>query len=314
MFQAVTEQDAVCKKKVKKKKQKQCIDEDVEKALPMDAVEIPAASTDGTESVTSNHHNANTLNTTMETTTDSVPTIEDDENASQQSQLSNDDDDDSYLEPYDSKNEKEMENGSQNGTNLFIDTNEENAPHCDSLVDDHLHDQDVSPLSMSSRTKNKSFETSDEGNLIVSGMNNLIDEEEDTKKQSSFQPSNNLVFRMNPAAESSPVQPGIEPVGSKDESVGEELGDLCSPVTLRNPLPLIHRNSLATVTSEYTYDDDSTADDHLCPICLCGYQSGDILIESKHCTHLFHKGTWGKEAYCIFMSKIYALINLSFCL
>jgi Ring finger domain len=48
--------------------------------------------------------------------------------------------------------------------------------------------------------------------------------------------------------------------------------------------------SFTTVTSEYAYDvDDSTSEDNVCPICLSGYEKGDTIFVSKHCTHCFHK-------------------------
>ena len=51
------------------------------------------------------------------------------------------------------------------------------------------------------------------------------------------------------------------------------------------------RQSITTVASEYTYDDDSTvtSGDIVCPICLCGYKKGDTLVVAKHCTHMYHK-------------------------
>jgi hypothetical protein len=54
------------------------------------------------------------------------------------------------------------------------------------------------------------------------------------------------------------------------------------------PASLTRRDSYTTVTSEYTYDDESTAfsGEHVCPICLSGYKKGDMLIASKHCTHM----------------------------
>jgi hypothetical protein len=56
------------------------------------------------------------------------------------------------------------------------------------------------------------------------------------------------------------------------------------------PNPLGRRESFTTVTSEYTSDDENTVTgDNVCPICLCGYEKSDVLIEAKHCTHVFHK-------------------------
>jgi hypothetical protein len=180
--------------------------------------------------------------------------------------------------------------------------------HCDGFVTESFHDQEISPLSVASRMPNQSFEQSqsDEEDFVLSH------DCEDDMKISSVTDANKMVFRKDESAtDNLSGQPIIEPVGSKDESVGEELGDLCSPLTLRSPFPLISRNSLATVTSEYTYDDDSTADDNLCPICLCGYQSGDILIESKHCTHIFHKGTQ-EQVLILNEAKLYLIFNFLF--
>jgi Ring finger domain len=80
--------------------------------------------------------------------------------------------------------------------------------------------------------------------------------------------------------------PAIEHTAS-NESFGDFV-DYLSASMLRVPVPITRRESFTTVTSEYTYDDDSTGD-NVCPICLSGYKKGDILVVSKHCTHCFHK-------------------------
>lgn len=81
--------------------------------------------------------------------------------------------------------------------------------------------------------------------------------------------------------------PGVEQAAS-NESFGE-FGSYITPSTLRVPVPLMRLESFTTVTSEYTFDDDSTTGDNVCPICLCGYKKGDMLVVSNHCTHCFHK-------------------------
>lgn len=81
--------------------------------------------------------------------------------------------------------------------------------------------------------------------------------------------------------------PPIEQVPSNDS-----YGSFCeyiTPSNLQIPIPMTKRESFATITSEYTYDDDSTTGDNVCPICLCGYKKGDMLVVSNHCTHCFHK-------------------------
>jgi hypothetical protein len=331
----------LCKKKVKKKKKFFNMDDDYdnEKELPMDAVEIPAALTDGTESVASqpvsNINNDAPLNSTMDTTIDSIQSstktshVDEDDNQSQQSHLSEDICLETEMTLIENNIEKEIScsewgENPENGPATVMESNpkisilsrdeattEENVHHCDGMVNEIIKDQDCSPHSVASRMRNQSFERSqsDDDDFVFSEVN-VPDED---RKICSATDANKNVFRNDESVlDSSSARPTIEPVGSKDESVGEELGDLCSPVTLFSPLPLISRNSLATVTSEYTYDDDSTADDNLCPICLCGYQCGDILIESKHCTHIFHKGTQELGFFGMFMMKAstHALFSL----
>jgi hypothetical protein len=55
------------------------------------------------------------------------------------------------------------------------------------------------------------------------------------------------------------------------------------------PVALSRLDSYTTVASEYTYDDESTtfSGEHVCPVCLCGYKKGDMLIVSKHCPHVY---------------------------
>lgn len=76
-----------------------------------------------------------------------------------------------------------------------------------------------------------------------------------------------------------------EEIASTKESSDEDESSF-SPL----PFSLNKHASFATVTSEYTYDDDSTTGDNVCPICLSGYKVGDLLASSKHCLHTFHKG------------------------
>lgn len=82
--------------------------------------------------------------------------------------------------------------------------------------------------------------------------------------------------------------PVIE-LSASHESSGDYYCDYITPSSLRVPVPMTRRESFATVTSEYTFDDDSTTGDNVCPICLCGYKKGDVLVVSQHCTHCFHK-------------------------
>lgn len=80
-------------------------------------------------------------------------------------------------------------------------------------------------------------------------------------------------------------------VGSIDDG-GMSVGDLCEAIPdaalLQSAMSIVSRDSFVTVTSEYTFDDESTTE-NMCSICLCGYSTGDIVIASKHCTHMFHK-------------------------
>ena len=85
--------------------------------------------------------------------------------------------------------------------------------------------------------------------------------------------------------------------GHDNNDIGGDNGDGTVPsfdaednqLLLQLPIPLVRRESYTTVTSEYTYDDDSTTGDNVCPICLCGYKVGDVLVNSKYCVHVFHK-------------------------
>lgn len=74
-------------------------------------------------------------------------------------------------------------------------------------------------------------------------------------------------------------------------SVGD-IESQASTGSLDAPPPPTPYVSLATAPSGYTLDDDESMDDNVCPICLSGYQVGELLVSSKHCTHTFHKGTF----------------------
>lgn len=78
-------------------------------------------------------------------------------------------------------------------------------------------------------------------------------------------------------------------------SAEDSLGDLCDYVPTADPYSFANRQSFAaaSVTSEYTFDDDTNdstnTGENICPICLGGYKQGDMLVVSKNCSHSFHK-------------------------
>jgi Ring finger domain len=82
---------------------------------------------------------------------------------------------------------------------------------------------------------------------------------------------------------------GLKKVESLDTEDESSTIDYLAHSTLRVPVPITRHESFTTVSSEYTYDDGSTTGDNVCPICLSGYEKGEILVISKHCTHCFHK-------------------------
>lgn len=109
-------------------------------------------------------------------------------------------------------------------------------------------------------------------------------------------PEDQVVVEGDEGIEGEESKEEIEPVGgsavagaggvsvevlSQDDHVGPPL---------HIPIPLVARDSLMTVTSDYTYDDESTCSSSIvCPICLSGYRMGDFIVTSKYCTHMFHK-------------------------
>jgi hypothetical protein len=79
-------------------------------------------------------------------------------------------------------------------------------------------------------------------------------------------------------------------VVSSGSGDAEEEDDAVRDLSLHIPIPLMKRESFASATSEYTYDDGSTiTGDNVCPICLSGFKIGDLLVTSKYCSHVFHK-------------------------
>jgi Ring finger domain len=84
------------------------------------------------------------------------------------------------------------------------------------------------------------------------------------------------------------IEESKEEIGTAEHDMDDDLLDDDLLSTLPLPIPLVRRESFATVTSEYTSDDDSTGD-NVCPICLSGCNKGDIIIVSKYCTHAYHK-------------------------
>jgi hypothetical protein len=78
--------------------------------------------------------------------------------------------------------------------------------------------------------------------------------------------------------------------GSGDAGEDNTNDDAARDLSLHIPIPLMKRESFASATSEYTYDDGSTiTGDNVCPICLSGFKIGDLLVTSKYCSHVFHK-------------------------
>ena len=65
----------------------------------------------------------------------------------------------------------------------------------------------------------------------------------------------------------------------------EDQGSEPSPSRVTSKKKIRRRvPTAASVTSdEFTYDDGSTTEGNVCPICLCGYNQDDILVKSKHC-------------------------------
>jgi len=88
--------------------------------------------------------------------------------------------------------------------------------------------------------------------------------------------------------------PGVSTARTEDDdssnadSNTDVVATVANPIDMTIPIPQCRRESWATTTSEYTYDDEST-DANVCPICLCEYEMGDMLVVSKYCTHAFHK-------------------------
>jgi len=72
------------------------------------------------------------------------------------------------------------------------------------------------------------------------------------------------------------------PVLTDEDCKEEDAIDLCL-----NPSPLHARKNDAQGSMDF--DDEDDANENVCPICLSGYQEGDVMVSSKYCLHLFHK-------------------------
>lgn len=115
-----------------------------------------------------------------------------------------------------------------------------------------------------------------------------------------------VLFSSQPVSESTCQAAPLQSSDSCNEGNGEEenmkMGvahdELCLPVledkageTVKNeemgiPHPPVASPASPDDVNEVT---DDTTEEAVCPICLCSYEEGELLVSSKHCSHLFHK-------------------------